>query len=213
MSLCLTPRYCFMGKKPIIGILGAIASGKSTVAAELQNLGCAVIDADKIAKDFLQTDEVKKLIRDRFGDSVFDTAGNVDKSLLANAVFVDQASVDAINAIIHPRVLKKTLDLIEHYQSDQGIKAVVLDMPLLMEVGWHNKCDKLIFVQCNDDIRLDRASKKRVLDKNILKKRENFQISLDKKKKISHYILNNNENLSVLIKQISEIFPVLLSRK
>ncbi|MDD5011566.1 MAG: dephospho-CoA kinase [Phycisphaerae bacterium] len=200
-----------MNKKPIIGILGGIASGKSTLAKELENQGCAVIDADAIAKQLLQTDDVKKQIRDRFGGGVFDTAGQVDKAKLAEMVFTGTASVEAINAIVHPKVLKRTEELIAQYQNDPAVKAVVLDIPLLLETGWEKRCDKLIFVDCSRPARLERASKKGVFDENQLKKRENFQISLDKKQKIAHYIVDNNKDLSELTKQIGEIFPALIS--
>ncbi|MFA5291824.1 MAG: dephospho-CoA kinase [Phycisphaerae bacterium] len=200
-----------MNKKPIIGILGAIASGKSTVAKELQSRGCAVIDADAIAKEFLQTDDIKRQIRQRFGDKVFDKAGNVDKAGLAESVFGDSAAVKAINDIIHPPVLKKTEELIERYQNDANVKAIVLDVPLLLEIGWEKRCNKLVFVRCDEPLRLKRIAEKGLFDQNQLKKRENFQISLDKKQKISHYMLDNNDGLSELTKQIGEIFPALIS--
>ncbi len=200
-----------MNKKPIIGILGGIASGKSTLAKELENRGCAVIDADAIAKQLLGTDDVKKQIRDQFGSGVFDTAGQVDKAKLADMVFTGRASVEAINAIVHPKVLKRTEELIAQYRNDAAVKAVVLDIPLLLETGWEKRCDKLIFVDCSRSARLERASKKGLFDENQLKKRENFQISLDKKQKIAHYIVDNNKNLSELTKQIGEIFPALIS--
>lgn len=214
MPLCLGGYYFPVqkeNKKPVIGILGGIASGKSTVAKELENRGCAVIDADAIAKQFLQTDDVKQQIRNGFGDSVFDAEGRVDRAKLAEMVFTDRASVEAINAIVHPKVLKRTEELISQYQNDSRVKAIVLDAPLLLEAGWEKRCDKLIFVNCDRLIKLERASKKGVLDENQLKKRENFQISLDKKAKISHYMVDNNNGLSELTKQIGEIFPALIS--
>ncbi len=200
-----------MKKKPIIGLLGGIASGKSTVAAQFASLGAAVIDADRIAKDLLHDPKVIQQIRGAFGEKVFDSAGNIDKQKLSDTVFNDPSSVRTINSIIHPRVMEKTEMLIEQYQAEEGIVAVVLDIPLLMEVGWEKRCDKLVFVDCEEQIRLKRASKRQFFNENLLKKREKFQISLDKKKKISHYIINNNEDLSELTRQISEIFPVLIS--
>jgi dephospho-CoA kinase len=198
-------------KKPVIGLLGAIASGKSTVAKELQTRGCAVIDADTIAKDFLKLEEIKRQIRERFGPAVFDQAGAVDRAKLADVVFDDPKSVQAINAIIHPPVMKKVESLMEQYQNDTSVKAVVLDVPLLLEVGWEKRCDKLIFVRCDEQKRWQRIEKRGFFDKNQLKKREIFQISLDKKEKISHYVLNNNDDLSELTIQIGEIFPALIS--
>ncbi|OHB49867.1 MAG: dephospho-CoA kinase [Planctomycetes bacterium GWF2_41_51] len=202
-----------MDKKPVIGLLGGIASGKSTVAAQFEAMGAAVIDADRIAKELLHNPQVKQQIRNTFGGSVFDSAGDIDKQKLSAAVFDNPSSVKAINSIIHPRVMEKTELLIEQYQADAGIIAVVLDIPLLMEVGWEKRCDKLVFVDCDENIRLKRASKRQFFNENLLKKREKFQISLDNKKKISHYIINNNDDLSELTKQISEIFPALISKK
>ena len=192
--------------------MGGIASGKSTVAQELAKRGCAVIDADEMAKQFLRNKEVKKQLRRRFGSRIFDAGGRVNRKKLAQIVFADAKAVRAVNAIIHPRVFERTQELIKKYQQQPSVKAIVLDMPLLAEVGWHKKCDKLIFVRCDAKIKLKRAQKKGIFGENELKKRENFQISLDKKAGIAHYIVENN-NLTEMIRQIGKLFPALISRE
>ena len=192
--------------------MGGIASGKSTVAQELAKRGCAVIDADEMAKQFLRNKEVKKQLRRRFGSRIFDAGGRVNRKKLAQIVFADAKAVKAVNAIIHPRVFERTRELIKKYQQQPSVKAIVLDMPLLAEVGWHKKCDKLIFVRCDAKIKLKRAQKKGIFGENELKKRENFQISLDKKAGIAHYIVENN-NLTEMIRQIGKLFPALISRE
>jgi dephospho-CoA kinase len=192
--------------------MGGIASGKSTVAQELAKRGCAVIDADEMAKQFLRNKEVKKQLRRRFGSRIFDAGGRVNRKKLAEKVFADAKAVKAVNAIIHPRVFERTQELIKKYQQQPSVKAIVLDMPLLAEVGWHKKCDKLIFVRCNAKIRLKRAKKKGIFGENELKKRENFQISLDKKAGIAQYIIESND-LSEMIRQIGKLFPALISRE
>jgi len=197
-------------KKKIIGLLGGIASGKSTVAAELAKLGCLVIDADVLAKQILLDEDIKKQIRHKFGDEVFDKQGQIDKKKLAQRAFENAETVKAINAIIHPPVLMKTEELINSCQR-LPVKAIVLDIPLLAEVGWDKKCDKLIFVECDNPTRLKRAQKRGIFDENELKKRENFQISLDRKKEIAHYTIENDGGLSKLIGQIRELFPALVS--
>jgi len=191
--------------------MGGIASGKSTVAQELAKRGCAVIDADEMAKQFLRNREVKKQLRRRFGSRIFDAGGRINRKKLAQIVFADAKAVKAVNAIIHPRVFERTQELIKKYQQP-SVKAIVLDMPLLAEVGWHKKCDKLIFVRCDAKIKLKRAQKKGIFGENELKKRENFQISLDKKAGIAHYIVENN-NLTEMIRQIGKLFPALISRE
>lgn len=190
--------------------MGGIASGKSTVAAELAKLGCAVIDADMLAKRFLLDEEIKDQLRQKFGDEIFGIHGQIDRKKFAEKIFASRQTVEQVNSILHPPILREVERLIEDYQLERGVKAIVLDIPLLIEAGWEKRCDKLIFVDCSEQNRLKRAEKRAVFDVNELKKRENFQISLDNKRKIANYVIENND-LSELIVQIGSIFPALLS--
>ena len=192
-------------KKKIIGILGGIASGKSAVAAEFKKLGCAVIDADQIAHTFLENTEIKIEIRCAFGPEPFDPQGRVRTDKLAQIVFRNQDNVSRINEIIHPPVIKQCDTLIKKIQANPEIQAIVLDIPLLLEVQWHKRCDKLIFVDCPLPLRLENAKKKGFLSEKQLKKRENFQISLDTKAEIADYIIQNNSDLSALAGQVARI--------
>ena len=198
------------GKKPIIGILGGIGSGKSTVAAEFAKLGCKVIDADKIAHELLlYKTAVKEKVVGLFGQDILDPAGKIDREKLAEVVFADARKLSLINEIIHPLVLQRAQELIKQYDCQKQVKAIVLDMPLLVEVGWDKRCDKLIFVDCEQELRLDRA-KKLGFDKNQVKIRENFQISLDNKANLADNTLNNNSDFSVLAKQVVNIFSYIM---
>ncbi len=204
------------GKKPIIGILGGIGSGKSTVAAEFAKLGCKVIDADKIAHELLlYKTAVKEKVVGLFGRAILDSAGKIDREKLAELVFADADKLSSLNRIIHPLVLQRTEELIEKYQAEVGavceppVQAIVLDMPLLVEVGWDKRCDKLIFVDCEQKLRLDRA-KKLGFDKNQVKIRENFQISLDNKVNLADNTIENNSDFSVLAKQVVNIFSYIM---
>jgi dephospho-CoA kinase len=197
------------GKKPIIGILGGVCSGKSTAAAEFAKLGCKVIDADKITHNLLDKENIKDKIVDIFGEDVLDSVGKIDKKKLADIVFADTDKLSSLNKIIHPFVLKRAEELIKQYNCDNQVKAIVLDIPLLAEVGWDKRCDKLIFVDCERPLRIKRAKKKGFFDENQLKNRENFQISLDKKVSIADNSIDNNSGFSALAKQVTEIFSCL----
>ncbi len=192
-------------KKPIIGILGGIGSGKSTVAAEFAKLGCKVIDADKIAHELLDEPAVKAKVVGLFGRAILDPKGKIDREKLGEVVFVDAQKLSLINEIIHPLVLQRAEELIKQYDCQNQVKAIVLDMPLLVEVGWDKRCDKLIFVDCEQKLRLDRA-KKLGFDKNQVKIRENFQISLDNKANLADNTVENNSDFSALAKQVTDIF-------
>jgi dephospho-CoA kinase len=193
-------------KKPIIGILGGVGSGKSTVAAEFAKLGCAVIDADEIAHELLDEPVVKNKVVSFFGHVVLNRGGKINHRKLADIVFADGDKLAALNKIIHPLVFKEVRKLIKKAKGQNKVKAIVLDMPLLMEVGWAKRCDKLIFVECKQRIRAKRAKKIGILDENMLKIRENFQISLDNKKSIADNIIDNNSGFSALAGQVTGIF-------
>lgn len=204
-----------IGEKSVIGILGGIGSGKSTVAAEFAKLGCKVIDADEIAHELLDEPTVKEKVVGLFGRAILDSAEKIDREKLAELVFADADKLSSFNRIIHPLVLQRTEELIEKYQAEVGtvreppVQAIVLDMPLLVEVGWDKRCDKLIFVDCEQKLRLDRA-KKMGFDKNQVKIRENFQISLGKKANVADNTIGNNSDFSALAQQVAGIFSYIV---
>ena len=86
----------------------------------------------------------------------------------------------------------------------------MLDMPLLVEVGWAKRCNKLIFVDCRRQLRVERAKKMGIFNENRIKIRENFQISLDNKRNIAENIIDNNSDFSVLAKQVADIFSYIM---
>ena len=194
-----------IGDKPIIGIVGGVGSGKSTVAAEFGKLGCKVIDADKIAHEMLKKKTVKEEIVAVFGRTVLDSKRQIDRRKLGRVVFADADKLSMLNGIIHPLVMQRAEELIEQYNQQNRVKAIVLDMPLLVEVGWAGRCDRLIFVDCEQKIREKRA-KKLGFEKNQLKIRENFQISLDNKKNLVDNTIENNSDFSAMVRQVADIF-------
>lgn len=199
-----------VGKKPIIGILGGIGSGKSTVAGEFGKLGCGVIDADKLAHALLGQDAVREEIVSLFGPEICDSSGNIDRSKLAETVFADAEKLGMLNKIIHPRVLEQAEELIRQYNGQNDISAIVLDMPLLTEVGWDKRCDRIVFVECDRPLRAQRAAKAGVFDEKQQEIRENFQNSLDSKVALADNSINNNSGFSELVRQVVKIFSSIL---
>jgi len=200
------------GKKPVIGILGGMYSGKSTVAAELAKLGCAVIDADSISHQLLEEKGVLKKIVHVFGKEILDDKGKIDRSELANRVFGDPAKLETLTGILHPLIMARAEQSMAQCNTQPAVRAIALDIPLLVEVGWEKRCDHVIFVDCAPPLRLERAKKTGVFDADQLKIRENLQISLDKKKRIADNIVDNNSDLSGLSKQIACIFSTIVDK-
>ena len=203
-----------MGKrKVIIGILGGLGSGKSTVAGEFVRLGCGLIDADEIAHQVIEQEHIAGEIVKAFGPGVCGSNGRIDRTKLSERVFESKTTVEKLNSIVHPPVLARCEELLSKLNEDRAVKAIVVDMPLLVEVGWEKKCDKLIFVACREDIKAQRTAKNGDSWKNLQKKRENFQISLDIKSKIADYIVENNSDLSTMSGQVIKIFTTIINNE
>jgi dephospho-CoA kinase len=199
-----------MNTKPVIGLMGAIGSGKSAVASAFGQLGCAIIDADKMALDLLEKKDRIDTISEVFGGQVLNPDGSIDRKKLADEAFSDPASLEQLNSILHPTVLSQTQQLIDRYRAAPEVSAIVLDVPLLMETGWHTRCNVLVFIESLPEIRIQRVTQKGRFSADQIKKREKFQISLDKKREIAHYIIQNNSDLAGLTDQVARIYSAIM---
>ena len=201
-----------MNQKPVIGIIGGIGSGKSSVASECSRLGCAVIDADRIAHSFLNNAETKLEIQHHFGPHLLTSRGDVNRKGLAEIVFQDPEKLGLLNSILHPQVLDRCEILLQEYRHSSRFRGIVLDMPLLLEVGWNTKCDHVIFIACDREHRLERIRAKGPFSLKELEMRESFQISLDSKQLHADTVIHNNSDLAALTGQITEIFSKIMNR-
>ena len=124
--------------KYVIGLTGGIACGKSNISKALKAAGVPVIDADEISRSLTAPGgPALPAIREKWGEKVFDGEG-LNRRALSDIVFSDPAARDALNAIIHPMVLKEI-----HRQMDETDGPVVMDVPLLYEVGMDTWCDEI----------------------------------------------------------------------
>lgn len=148
----------------VIGLVGKIAAGKSTVARMLAEHGAEVIDADALARSAFDEPVVRQAVVDRFGPGVVAADGSLRRDRLAEQVFgptADHAAaLDALEAIVHPAVRRRIearLDTIRGGAA-AGPAVVVLDVPLLVQAGWASRCDLLVRVVCDEAVRAGRLA-------------------------------------------------------
>jgi dephospho-CoA kinase len=190
---------------PVIGILGGVGAGKSTVAAELARLGCEVIDADAIGHELLKDQDAQKLLRDQWGPEIFSADGQVDRPALAAKVFGDPEALARLNRILHPRIRERIGLLIEQARRCGVAPAVALDAAVLLEAGWDEFCTHCIFVRTGDELRAARAAG-RGWDRRAWRLRENSQISLDTKAGRCEYTVENSSSAPHLREQVRRIY-------
>ena len=124
--------------KYVIGLTGGIACGKSNISRSLKAAGVPVIDADEISRTLTATDgSALPAIREIWGDQVFD-GEELNRRALSDIVFSDPVERDKLNAVIHPLVLSEI-----RRQMNETEGPVVMDVPLLYEVGMDSWCDEI----------------------------------------------------------------------
>jgi dephospho-CoA kinase len=126
----------------VIGLTGGIASGKSTVSRFLEGLGAVVIDADKLWHEALKADaELRRKIVAAFGKEILNPTGEIDRQKLGKIVFANPEALARLNNIMQPWMYEAVKARIEDYRR-RGVKVVVLELPLLVEVPLSLKADQ-----------------------------------------------------------------------
>lgn len=200
-----TKRLC-----PVIGLLGGIASGKTTVARMLARLGARVVDADAIGHAALAEPAVRQKVIERWGSEVVGPDGNVDRAALARKVFADPAALAALEAITHPAILAEMRRQVEAARRD-GAPAVVVDAPLLTEAGLAQECDVLAFVECPLETRLARAAERGWHAEELLR-RESLQRPLELKRATARVVIDGSASLETTFLQVQELWQETLAR-
>ena len=194
----------------VVGLIGGIGSGKSLAAEMFCEQGCDVIDADKIGHALLERQDIVAALVDRFGGDILDGDGRIDRQVLGERAFVDSASIDALNAVIHnPLRLELQRRIAELNHSDPPGGLIVVDAALLLETDWHELCDTLVFVDSPYPQRLQRVSQTRHWPEAELTRRENLQKTLDIKRARADHVLRNNSSVSRLQQQVCLLHQLL----
>jgi len=183
----------------VIGLVGPIGAGKTTLAKCLAKRGGPIFNADKAAHAVLNKPTVvRKLVR-RWGNGIA-RAGKIVRSKLAKIVFTDGDERLFLEGVIHPPVITETKRFIE----DAGRKKklfVVIDAPLLMESGMEKLCDFIVYVDAPKSVRIGRALNLKGLDADEIARRERAMMALGTKRKKAARIIRNNGDLDSLQKR------------
>lgn len=181
----------------VYGITGGIASGKSTVTKYLQALGYIVLDADLLAKEALGDQVILKQIQNLFPSAFSEDVLN--RKALGQIIFNDVNSKALLENIIHPYVINK---LKKAKQENKDKPFIFFDVPLLFESELEYLVDYIILISIDEKIQLSRLLKRDKITRDYALKIKNNQLSNEYKIKHSHYIIENNKDISNLYQQV-----------
>jgi len=195
-----------------IGLTGNIAAGKSTVVDLLRKWGATIIDADALAHEAeAPGTAVLAAIAKRFGADVLASDGTLDRAGLRGKVMGDDAALAALNAIVHPAVQRRRLEL-QRAAGERGDAIVINDIPLLFEVLDPAQFDAVVLVDAPPAVRRARLRALRGLSNEEADRMIAAQMPAKRKREQSQYVIDNAGTLAELERQAQRVFAELRKR-
>jgi dephospho-CoA kinase len=199
-----------------VGLTGGIASGKSTVSAILRELGAVVIDADELAREVVEkgTPGLAAVV-DEFGPGLLTADGHLDRPAMGALVFGDEAARKRLEAIVHPLVFERIVDL-EAHAPDGAV--LVHDIPLLAESGRaaapdRGGFDAVIVVDAPQEVQIERMVRDRGWSADDALARIAAQATPEDRRAIATYVVDNTGSLEDLRREVQKIYGELTERR
>jgi dephospho-CoA kinase len=191
--------------KRVVGLLGGIGSGKSQVAAAFARHGARIIAGDQLGQAALRDPVIRARVVSRWGDSVVDERGEIDRRRLAAIVFADPAERKALEAMTHPWIRLAIRREIALAKRDPHVPLIVLDAAVMLEAGWNDVCDRLVFIEAPRAVRLERVARQRGWSEKEVAEREEAQLPLTEKAVRADHVLDNSASLEHLNCQVNDL--------
>jgi dephospho-CoA kinase len=189
----------------LVGLTGGIASGKSTVAKILEALGAAIVNADILAREVVEPGrEAWQEILTAFGPEVLQADQTLDRQKLRSIIFNNPDARRKLESIIHPRVRALAEQRIAEHGA-RGYGVVVYEVPLLFEGRLHEWLRPVILVACDLETQLNRLRQRDGLDRAQAQKHIDAQMSLEEKRRLADYVIENNGSLEGLKRQFEKV--------
>jgi dephospho-CoA kinase len=192
-----------------VGLTGSIAVGKSHVLRMFAELGCHVIDADRIARDVVapETEGLKSVVA-TFGD-VLNVDGTLNRAKLGQIVFADETKRQKLNSLLHPLIIGAQDEQIREIELRDQNGIVIIDAALMIESGGYQRLDKLIVVHCEPEIELERLMKRDGLSREAAQERIKTQMPQEEKKKYADFLIDTSGSFDDTRTQVVSVFEQL----
>jgi dephospho-CoA kinase len=192
---------------PLIALTGGIASGKSTVANRLAELGADVISADELVRYVQRTgSSTLAAIGKRFGLGVIDDDGELDRAALGRLVFDDAIARADLEAIVHPAIGIEFRERIERITAEKPDAIVIYDIPLLVETNRAGEFDAVIVLMCDAQIRLERLERLRGLSTEAAQSRIDAQASEEDRLALADWTIDTSASIESTMRQTDSVW-------
>lgn len=196
----------------VIGLCGGSGSGKSIVSKCFLNRGIPSLDTDAVYHAMVENDsECSRTLINEFGDSIKNSKGGVNRKVLARIVFGfdSESKLKRLNSISHFYILKTCREWLAEQES-KGVKAAIIDAPVLFESGFNSECDITVAVISSFDLRVKRIVARDGMTEEEAKKRIKNQADDEFLIKNADYVIYNNTTEQELDLQVEKICRLIL---
>jgi dephospho-CoA kinase len=199
-----------------VGLTGSIATGKSFVSGVLGELGCRVIDADRVAREVVEpgTEGLRRVV-EAFGQRVLTPEGALDRKTLGGIVFADVKLRESLNSILHPLIIAAQDERLREFERAEPEGVAVVDAALMIESGGYRRFDKLIVVHCRPEIQLKRLIERDRVSAESAERRIAAQMPQGEKLRYADFAIDTSHGFEDTRRRTEEVYATLrdLSRK
>lgn len=190
-----------------VGLTGGVASGKSTVSAMLAELGAVIIDADVLAREVVARGTPGLLaVVAEFGTELLTSDGDLDRAAMGSLVFVDAGARKRLEAIVHPLVFERIVEL-EAQAPDDAV--VVHDIPLLAESGRAATFDAVLVVHAPAELQVARMTQDRGWTREEAEARIAAQASAEDRMALATHVIDNTGSTDELRRRVEAVYTAL----
>ena len=192
----------------VIGLTGGIGTGNSTVSRKLREKGYPVIDLDIISREVITYSEVIDELVENFGSEILEEQNAVSgkkcisRNKLRQTVFKDEKKVAVLNSIMHPPIIEEMRRQIK--ELGQSYETVFVEVQLLFEAKLEKEFDMTVLVYADRKTQIERVLKRDGRSEGEVQEIINAQMSMDEKRKLSNYIIENSGNSEMLDLEIEK---------
>ena len=198
----------------IIGLTGGIASGKSTAAKLLADLGAFVLDADKLGHAVYEPQrQAFREVVAAFGPDIVGADGKVDRKVLGGKVFGKPDELRRLTAIVWPEIRRMANEQTTAALAEDPQRVVVLEAAVLLEAGWQKGLDEVWVVIVEPDIAVQRAMARDGMDEDAIRKRLAAQTTNAERIAAADVVIHNEGDLEMLKARVLEAWTALQQRR
>jgi dephospho-CoA kinase len=197
-----------------VGLTGGLACGKTFVGEALEQMGCHLLQADRLGHEVLLAggEAYAPVVRE-FGSGVLGADGEIDRRALAAQVFEKPERLALLNSFVHPPVQRREEEWLARVAAEDPRGIAIVEAAILIETGSYRGFDKLIVVACDEELQVQRSIKRDGASREEVLARLSHQMPLAEKRKFADFIIDTSGTKDETLRQTREVYESLRRMK